>query len=102
MDAHFGTVAAAKNGAVVDERDTAAEPRGGDCRADACDAAAADDEIEFACGNRRSRHGADGRRIGGRREADGVAASVEACQVMQGDGGFSGGNDDCSRYLPFP
>ena len=102
MDADFGAVAAAENGAVVDERYSAAEPRGGNSRADARDAAAADDEIEFACGNRRPWHGADGRQLGTRREADGVATSVESCQVMQGDGGFSGGNDHGAGHLPFP
>ena len=102
MDAHFGTVAAAENGAVVDERDTAAEPRGGDGRADARDAAAADDEIELASRKRWRWHGADGRRLATCCEADGVATSVESRQIMQGDDGFSGGNDHGAGYLPFP
>jgi len=113
-DTNLGAVVAAQHGAVLEESDLQPKARGRQCCAGSRDAAADDYEVVLAAvfGHFRQaeRLAAQGRQRGQvvrrlevqvRAEENGVAASLEAGQVVQGDLGLAADLDDAA-VLPMP
>ena len=112
-DADFGAAVAAEDEAILDERDLEGLTGSGERGAHAAVAAADDDEVELALvfgplGAVPSRAGRDERVAFGRNERgvlaeeDGVGATGEAREVMQGDLHVAGGQGDLAAFLPMP
>lgn len=114
-DVDFGRAVAAEDGAVVDEGDLEALASAGDGGSEAGVSASDDDEVIAVLGGRicgEVELGAaeveEGLVVVGRGEVgvlgeeEGVAASVEAFEVLEGDGGFGVGDFDRAAFLPVP
>ena len=112
-DADFGAPVATEDEAVLDERDFKGLPGSGESGAHAAVAAADDDEVELALvfgalGAVPLRAGRDERGAFGRNERgvlaedDGVGATGETGEVVQGDLHVAGGQGDLAACLPMP
>ena len=112
-DADFGAAVAAEDETVLDESDLEGLTGSGERGAEAAVAAADDDEVELALvfgalGAVPLRTGGDERGAFGRSERgvlaedDGVGATSETGEVMQGDLHFAGGQGDLATFLPMP
>ncbi len=113
-DADFGAGVAAEDGAVLDEGDGEALAGGGEGGRGAGDASADDNEVEGAGvigfggeAEGMSAEGGEGGGVVGRgeigllAEEDGIAASLEAGEVVEGDRGL-GIDVDVATVLPMP
>ena len=112
-DADFGAAVATEDEAVLDERDFEGLTGSGERRAHAAVTAADDDEVELALvfgalGAVPLRAGRDERGAFGRSERgvlaeeDGVGATGETGEVMQGDLHVARGQGDLAACLPMP